>query len=881
MYRVHVVAHTHWDREWYHTMVRFRQRLVALVDELLEDPPAPPASFLLDGQAIVLEDYLSVRPERAAELSALLQRGTLEAGPWYVLADELIPSAEALVRNLLVGRRALRALRAQAPPVLYCADSFGHPAALPSLADGFGLPLIVLWRGFGGSRAPSADTVRWRAPDGTTALVFHLPPDGYEYGSHLPGDDGAAGQRWRRMRDELGGRSRSRVLLVQNGADHHARQMRQREAIGALARAARETRDEVMASSLSAFTTELLSRVRPDDLPEIAGELRDSYGYTWTLQGTFATRAAQKRRNALVERTLAREAEPWAAIASRLGARARQPELVAAWKSLLQAHPHDTLCGCSIDAVAAAMDLRLHDAMTQALGIRDDALHDIVGHDVVSARAFAGHKQTVVVVRNPTPRARGGVALVRHVRFIADVPVGPGSAPSLQRTTTRDVSPALDSGKTVQILRRRSRMDRVESPRHYPDNDLVEITDAAVWVDAVSGYGTRSVAADRIESLASGSPEPVRVDEATIDNGRLRVSVAPNGHVTVEDRTSGRRVDGLLSIEDCVDRGDLYTPSIRETASTPAFEGARVVHRGPLIGALELRWRLAKGMTESRLHRGGSTLRVTLQLDADARFLRIRVRGRNRANDHRLRLGVRSDVSRGYAWADAAFGSVERRPIIATESERRMETPPPTAPLHRYVSVFDGERGATLFSDGLAEYEAANDGRVLVTLLRAVGELSRNDLPERPGHAGWPAPTPAAQCRGPFAAELALMLHGGRTDGVIDAIERAADDVLLPLRGTTIRDALSIPAPTHGVELHGAGLAFSAMKPAEDGKALVVRCVNLLDEPVDGTWTFGFPVATAHGARLDETVIEELAVEGRTVSFCAAPRAAVTILALT
>src|SRR5258705_8907719 len=91
LHEVLVVAHTHWDREWYHTADRFRQRLVALVDELLDDPPPAGESFLLDGQAIVLDDYLAVRPERAAELSRLLRESRLEAGPWYVLGDELIP----------------------------------------------------------------------------------------------------------------------------------------------------------------------------------------------------------------------------------------------------------------------------------------------------------------------------------------------------------------------------------------------------------------------------------------------------------------------------------------------------------------------------------------------------------------------------------------------------------------------------------------------------------------------------------------------------------------------------------------------------------------------------------------------------------------------
>src|ERR687894_1149021 len=173
-YEVHVVSHTHWDREWYHPVGRFRQRLVELIDELLDDPPRAGESFLLDGQGVVLEDYLAVRPDRASELSALLREGRLEAGPWYVLPGGLIPGAEALVRNLLAGRRVLRGMRSSSPQVLYCPDSFGHPAALPTLAAGFGCAVIVLWRGYGGARWPQGDAVRWRAPSGDVAVLYHL-----------------------------------------------------------------------------------------------------------------------------------------------------------------------------------------------------------------------------------------------------------------------------------------------------------------------------------------------------------------------------------------------------------------------------------------------------------------------------------------------------------------------------------------------------------------------------------------------------------------------------------------------------------------------------------------------------------------------------------
>ena len=123
-----VLTHTHWDREWYRTAEEFRLALVDLVDEVLDGYAGP--HFLLDGQAIVLDDYLAVRPERAADLSGALREGRVEAGPWYVLGDNLLPGGEALIRNLLTGRETLRRSRATPPGVLYCPDAFGHPAAL-------------------------------------------------------------------------------------------------------------------------------------------------------------------------------------------------------------------------------------------------------------------------------------------------------------------------------------------------------------------------------------------------------------------------------------------------------------------------------------------------------------------------------------------------------------------------------------------------------------------------------------------------------------------------------------------------------------------------------------------------------------------------------
>jgi hypothetical protein len=122
------------------------------------------------------------------------------------------------------------------------------------------------------------------------------------------------------------------------------------------------------------------------------------------------------------------------------------------------------------------------------------------------------------------------------------------------------------------------------------------------------------------------------------------------------------------------------------------------------------------------------------------------------------------------------------------------------------------------------------------------------------------------------------MLHGPRVASTIDAIERAADNVLSPLTGATLRSALRLPAPVHGVELRGTGLGFSTIKESEDGEWLVLRCINLVDEHVDGALWLPFDVREARLARLDETTIADLVPDRRQVVFRVSPRGIVTIL---
>ena len=220
--RFHVVPHTHWDREWYAPFEAFQLRLAAVVDEVIDVLESDPTftSFTLDGQAIVLEDYVEARPENESRLRALLRAGRLEVGPSYILPDELLVGAEPLVRNLLIGRAVCERFGARPAPVGYMPDSFGHPLQLPQILAGFGIDSFIFSRGLGDELDDLGVVFRWRSPDGSEVRAFQQLP---HYGNFVVGDADDAQARTEEIADRFGAALRragvSDVLLC-NGEDH-------------------------------------------------------------------------------------------------------------------------------------------------------------------------------------------------------------------------------------------------------------------------------------------------------------------------------------------------------------------------------------------------------------------------------------------------------------------------------------------------------------------------------------------------------------------------------------------------------------------------------------------------------------------------------------
>jgi hypothetical protein len=833
---VHVVPHTHWDREWYASFQSFRLRLVDLLDDLLprmEDDPSY-ARFLLDGQLAVVDDYLAVRPGQADRLRRLVGSGRVAVGPWYTLPDEFLVSGETLVRNLQLGLRTGDGFGG-AMTVGYLPDMFGHVAQMPQLLRAFGFEHAVVWRGT--PAAVDRSGFWWESPDGTTIRAEYLP-DGYGNGSALPDDAKAlVGQvagfegRWG---DLLTG-----PILWMNGTDHQT----PRPWLGRVVAEADAVSDayDIRITSLA----EHLATAPTEGLPSWRGELR-SGARANLLMGVTSNRVDVRRAAARAERALERHAEP-------LSALYLPPErwpaalLDEAWRDVVRNAAHDSVCACSIDAVVDAVLHRYSEAADIGEGLASRALP--------YARVAAWAPPGEVVVANPVARPRAGLVEVRVA--------GPEAPPGTQLVRGHEADVLVAEGPASLVLPAVQQVDWLAKVVGFtlsgPGGPLVagrrEGTEPLVTADVHDALAGLSDDAGPLRLVIHRRPEvkvlahveapgfgwatwrpgfagaevaPVTVDGTTIANGRVRVEVDPaDGTFSVDGHPGlGRLVDG----GDCGDTYNWCPPADDVVVDRPDAVSVQVEEAGPLRARLAVtatyRWPAASDFAGRR----GSVaheVRTVLEVRAGEAAVRVEVTVDNRSRDHRLRAHFPLPRPADRSFAECAYAVVER----GLEAEGGpTEAPLPTYPAQRFVTA----GGLTVVHDGVTEYELVEvrDGRaheLAVTLLRATGMLSQGPMVTRPLPAGPLTPIEGPQLQRVVTARYAVAV------GDVDPYA-LADDVLVPLLpdqegGPATPDATRSASSGTPLTVEGAEVAAVV----REGTTLRVRVFNPRPDPTTVT----------------------------------------------
>jgi len=814
--RTHIVTHTHWDREWYATFEIFRQRLLELIDLLVNNIEKYQEFkyFTLDGQVVVLEDYLELHPENKEKLVDLIQKGRIIVGPWYVLPDEFLIMGESFIRNYLYGKRILKNLGVNGMNIGYLPDMFGHNAYTPVILKGLGLKAGVVWRGVGS--ASRKTEFLWYAPNGDCILTVNLI-HGYSNGAHFGGDIEILKDRFKREIEYLKNHATTENILIMNGTDHEMPIMELPEKFPEWSK---EFGVEITHSNLENYVNEVLKE--NISLDKVIGELRDPK-YEPILKDVTSTRVYLKILNFENQLLYLRYLEPLSAIAKTLGVNSRNNEIDYGWKQILKSHPHDSICGCSIDRVHRDVETRLYSALENGIGTLVKLMDDI------TTKLGEKDEELNVIVFNPLER--DGKRLVElYINLDSpdyDVYDSKGNiVESFIEPIGLPIDEVFDSSNRKKYML----LSEIKAflKNKNPGSAFIAPTFKVSFIADLPSLSFTSFTLKKKNKCGEK-----RSNTLDFENNFYSFHLNNDGTFDLYDKINNVNIKNINYFEDQGDIGDEYNFSPTESEPIKVIPEIKSIDvRGKeslktitLKGEITLPYSAEGRKRSSEEVIMPFTMVYTLYKEYPRIDVSLQIE--NRARDHRLRFGIDLPEEIDKVLNDGYYGIVEHSTIVENNEEYVEENVPRYA-MESFVNLIGNKTKVMIVTRGLHEYEVERKEKetsLKITLLRAVGYLSRGDLTTRKGHAGPYFSTPEAQCLGKYNFDYSFVILN--TNKEKEMYEKSREYLLCPI-------AMVLPYKVEEwkfLEIPD-GLFLTALKISEDGEDLIVRFVNLGNEEI-------------------------------------------------
>lgn len=878
MSKIHVISHSHWDREWYRPFQYFKVRLTYFMDQVLEvlENNENYKHFMLDGQMVMIEDYLTLKPENRDRIKGLVKSGKLIIGPWYSQPDEFAPSGESLVRNLLMGINQAESFG----PVMksgYLPDAFGHCGQMPQILNGFGIKTAAVMRGVPVHKLTSTEFV-WEGINGDRVLATAFVT-GYSNGMFLPEYDEMLAKRLEIAEKKLNEIGNKDHVLVMDGVDHQL----MKPYVGDFLASDHPINNRTEHTTLEAYFEAVRNYMQEPVI--IHGELVTPV--TNRVHTSIASsRIYQKTENRRLEAELTRVLEPIASIAYVMGANYPKANIDSAWKEMFKNHAHDSIAGCATDEVHREIDQRFVDVANTV-----DTLKNLLGRSI--GEAIDQKALKLVLFNSSLTKGRQKVQAEIY-------------------TTSKDFTIKDESGSTLAFK--------------VINSEYMDVTRLSIWTlylgqpcylyktvvsfdfdfDYNVGYSVLDILDGVKEDVEIKVPT---VSDRQIETAYFKVDINSDGTLDVYNKATGKFFKGLNAFEDMGCAGDTYNycpveADYRVLSTDSKCEIELLKEEDRVLIKTRITMMVPESLTEEDRARSDKLLSQDISSEIslyhDLPRIDVITSLDNKAKDHRVRVLFPSGIETNNALSETHYGII-KRPIkedmsIDWKKSNWSERPLPIYSQHRFTALEDDKSGLAILNKGLPEYEIYHheDNTIALTLLRGVGMMGKSNLSVRPGRpSGISLATPDAQCLGHHVFEYSIYPYEQIGDVSAEADRYCSPAVAvmnkLPLdryleEMTDFFDLYEIPriqdllvkdiknAPMKQcsvIDLEHEHVRISAIKKAETEEAVILRLYNPDLMPAEKVKVnIGFSYQSISRCNMGEVNIEDygLCKDGLTIN---------------
>ncbi|MEE6450804.1 glycoside hydrolase family 38 C-terminal domain-containing protein [Gottfriedia acidiceleris] len=729
---VHILNHTHWDREWYESFEEFRYKLrngIRYVQELLTSGKID--NFFFDGQTIVIDDYKEVvSKEEYERFVSFILHGKIEVGPWYLLADEFLVSGESMIKNLEIGIKMAKSF-GSSHNIGYLPDTFGHVSQIPQILKGFHIDNALLFRG---AISEQFENI-WEGADGSRVFTFVLPLfEGY-YQTFLKHN--TYQEETRKYLESSAPFLSYGKALIMNGADHTFTSSDVNHKIEQLKMnfPKIEFKQSLMSQYIEAFEGK-------EALRTIKGEQRNP-SKIFILPGVLSTRTYLKNKNQQCEDLAIGVMEALNVWTN--GSTDSKKFIEYVWKLLLKNQPHDSICGCSIDEVHKEMETRSQKVISAISQFAKDILNDQFPFEFLDS----SKNNTYLYLINNTPFL--DVYPVEATIFIpVDEDLGAITLYYEDKPIPFDV---VSREKSEEFLR------HILAEPHYTEYVIYHVK----FTMAFDGVEIKKV---RIERLQEAKAFELPSEQNLIENEFYEITWNDQG-LQILDKERNITYKNQHQFFSSLDAGDTYnySPPINDIISKAKITGVCDLNIGKTFQSVTLQYemKLPASLNDNRTGPSDeyviNKLITNVTLYHGKRLIYFKTKVDNVAKDQKLRVGFDLGAKCNVSHADTAFDIIERPTIRQKiwDMPKNKEAVMNQYPTNSTVIANQHQ----LVHRGLQEYEVDEiDGNdfALLTIIRSVGWLSRRDLRTRGNGAGPGFETPDAQCIGTYTFEYGLIL---------------------------------------------------------------------------------------------------------------------------